>query len=445
MRWFKRILLLVVVSLLVFLGFQYPKLAIITGYAAKNMASTAFIAGRSEQSVNQNDHQVPLIEMAKSTYRETDQTGRATVLGLQSREAICREGLGCVLVPPGEKAPTSGATPRRSSTELALPYPLGHLPAVDTTFSEVDYALVAEAFDQAFKDPEIQRTRTLLVLYKGYLLREKYVEGFGPDTPVLGWSMTKSVLATLYGILEYQGQLDIDMPTGLAGWASDRRSQITFEDLLRMQSGLEWDEDYSGISDVTRMLFQSSSMPVVQARKELAGAPGTLWNYSSGTSNLLSGLLRDHLGNDQRYLDFPYRELADKIGMNSLLIETDLDGNFVGSSYAWASTRDWARFGLLYLREGQWNSTRLFHPDWVREVTTPTEHSNGQYGLHFWLNRGGTYPDAPPDLYMANGYQGQHVFIIPSKDLVVVRTGLAESPDFDANAVLSRLARAIRN
>jgi CubicO group peptidase (beta-lactamase class C family) len=129
--------------------------------------------------------------------------------------------------------------------------------------------------------------------------------------------------------------------------------------------------------------------------------------------------------------------------MESMLIETDLAGNFVGSSYGWASTRDWARFGMLYLNEGNWNGTRLFGPEWITYITRPTENSNSRYGAHFWLNKGGIYPGVPRDLYSANGYQGQYVFIIPSKELVIVRTGLAEPPGFNLNSFLKNVVEAV--
>ena len=184
-------------------------------------------------------------------------------------------------------------------------------------------------------------------------------------------------------------------------------------------------------------------MTQVQAGKEAEGEPAAIWNYSSGTSNLLSGLLRTHFDTYQAYLDFPYQALIDKIGMHSMLIETDMAGNFVGSSYAWASTRDWARFGLLYLNRGLWNGEQIFSPDWIDYITKPTHGSDGTYGAHFWLNAEGKYPDVPRDLYSANGYQGQYVFIIPSKNVVVVRTGLAEPPEFDVNAFLANILAAL--
>ncbi|MBC2840573.1 serine hydrolase [Robiginitalea sp. SC105] len=443
MKYLKRFWFIPVLLVLGLIWSQYPKLTMISGYAAKNMASTVFLSGRSPASVNQDDHQVPLISMASSRYDSTISGAVSSVLGMQKRTARCREGLGCYLVMGDYQVPSEEIKPRRQFAFDSLPYPLGDLKPRDTIFPEVDYAALEAGMEQAFSEPEVQRTRTVLVLYKDHVLAERYVPGFGPDTRVLGWSMTKSVLATLFGILDFQRRLDITSPTGLEEWQGDGRSRITFEHLLRMQSGLAWEEDYTRISDVTEMLFLKPDMPAIQAAKPLESEPGTAWNYSSGTSNLLSGLLRREFNTYQEYLDFPYSALIDRIGMHSMLIETDAAGNFVGSSYGWASTRDWGRFGLLYLHRGNWKGEQIFHPDWVDWVSRPTAHSGDRYGAHFWLNAGGQYPDVPRDLYMANGYQGQHVFIIPSKNLVVVRTGLAESPDFDVNAFLSQIVAAI--
>jgi hypothetical protein len=208
-----------------------------------------------------------------------------------------------------------------------------------------------------------------------------------------------------------------------------------------MNSGLEWQEDYTKISDVTKMLFQAEDMSQSQIDKPLVGKPNNTWNYSSGTTNLLSGILRKQFKTHQEYLDFWYNSLLDKIGMNSALIETDMAGNFVGSSYGWATTRDWAKFGLLYLHKGNWNGEQLFDESWAKYVSTPTNASNGDYGAQFWLNAGGKFPDVPKDMYYCSGYQGQMVAIFPSHDLIIVRMGLSE--EFDFNELLREIVGSL--
>ncbi|WP_400073250.1 serine hydrolase domain-containing protein [Zobellia russellii] len=442
MKIFKRILLILFVLLTVAVYFNFPKLNFISGYASKNMASTVFITDRSAESVQLNDNDVPLIKLADV---ETDgKSASASVFGLMERKAICNEGLGCTLVNDDYDPNTIIPTPQRVKQNNNLKFPYGDEEAKDTIFSNVDYDQVQKALDHAFSNNDIQKTRTVLVAHKNHIIGEKYLQGFTKDTPILGWSMTKSVLATLYGILEYNGKIDLNTPVLLKNWDKDNRKNITLNHLLRMQSGLAWDEDYTAISDVTRMLFMDADMTKAQGEKEAIAGPTEIWNYSSGTSNLLSGILRKRFKTHQEYINFPYKALIDKIGMSSMLIETDMKGNFVGSSYAWATTRDWAKFGLLYLNKGNWNGEQLFDASWVDYVSKPTLHSDGTYGGHFWLNANGKYPDVPRDLYSANGYQGQRVFIIPSKDLVVVRTGLAEEPDFDINLFLKNILAAIK-
>ncbi len=443
MKYTKRITIAVLIVILVIIAMQYQKLTIISGYAAKNMASTVFIAGRSAVSVNAQDHQVPMIKLAKTEVDLKDSSATSSVFGLMERKAIYRQGLGSVLVTDENQLANNPIQPKRNKTSIPVPYPFGHYATRDTLLAEVDYSALQNALNNAFSNPEEKRTRTVIIFYKNQLIGERYSEGFNRDTPVLGWSMTKSVLATLYGILQYQGKIDMNQETGWADWQDDSRKDITYNDLLRMQSGLEWDEDYSDISDVTKMLFLENDMGKIQAEKQALAPPGEIWNYSSGTSNLLSGMLRTHFSNHQEYLDFPYRELIDRIGMNSMILETDMNGHFVGSSYAWASTGDWAKFGLLYLNNGHWNEDRLFSEEWTDYVRRPTQDSDGSYGAHFWLNKNGKYPDVPTDMYSANGYQGQYVFIIPSKELVVVRTGLAEGPFFDVNGFLADILSAL--
>ena len=414
----------------------------ISGYASKYMASSVLVAQRSAVSVVESDLDMPLVKLATTAFDSKDASATANVYGLMTRKAIDRKGLGTVLV--NDDYPKNGVylQPQRNKTKIEKPYPFGHLKPKDTVFSEVDYNKLQRAVALAFKNNEVQKTRSLLVLYKGHLLAEKYIDGFSKETPILGWSMTKSLLATCYGILEYKGKIETSWKAQIPEWKHDKRKEITLNHLLRMQSGLEWNEDYTTISDATRMLFLEADMTKTQRNKKAIAKPTEIWNYSSGTSNLLSGILRQQFRTQQEYLNFPYAAFLDKIGAHSMLLEADLMGNYVGSSYGWANTRDWARVGQLYLNQGNWNGEQLFNKSWIAYVTAPTPLSNGTYGAHFWLNSQGVYPDVPRDLYSMNGFQGQYVFIIPSKDLVVVRTGLAENPLFDVNRFLAGLVAA---
>lgn len=444
MKIFKRVLLIILLILIVLVAYHYPKLNIVSGYASKNLASTSYIAERSYSNIAESDHDMPLIEMAELESANENNV-ITSVYGLMERETICRDGLGCVLINDGYDKTQKLLKPTRTVLKNDLPFPYGNNGTKDTVLTNVDYDQLNKAIDGAFEDYMTQKTRTVLVMHKGAIIGEHYIEGFTPETPILGWSMTKSIVGTLYGILEYQNKIDVDTykPFPVEMSPSNNRNDITLNHLLRMQSSLEWDEDYASISDVTEMLFLDADMTAKQGEKRPIAAPTEVWNYSSGTTNYLSGVLRKQFKTHQEYLDFPYAELIDKIGMHSMLIETDMSGNFVGSSYGWASTRDWAKFGLLHLNKGNWNGQQLFDPNWIDYMTTPTKNSDGVYGAHWWLNAGGKYPDVPRDMYSANGFQGQRVYIIPSKDLVVVRTGLAEDPSFDINGFLSEVIAAI--
>ena len=429
--------------------FNYPKLNMISGHASKNLASTMYLSDRTATSVIENDHNVPLVKLADEVYDAKNSSAMADVFGLMERETICRDGLGCVLINEDYDKTNSLLKPNRTRIEKELPFPYGNQGIKDTLFENIDYEQIKAAIAIAFENNDVQKTRTVAVLYKGQLVGEHYLDGFTAETPILGWSMTKSVLATLYGILEHQGKIDMNYRPFVALDLDHVLSQteteaITLDALLRMSSGLAWSEDYTSISDVTEMLFLDADMTKKQALQDVIANPGEVWNYSSGTSNLLSGILREQFKTHQEYLDFPYSALIDKIGMHSMLIETDMDGNYVGSSYGWASTRDWAKFGQLHLNKGNWNGEQLFAPQWIDYITQPTPNSDGTYGAHWWLNSEGIYPDVPKDLYSANGYQGQYVFVIPSKDLVIVRTGLAETPEFRANDFLKELVSAVK-
>jgi CubicO group peptidase (beta-lactamase class C family) len=444
----KKILKLLAVALLLLLIYfgitTYPKLDLISGFSAKSVASGHFIDKRSVEMIVKNDNDIDMIDLAKNTVDETRKFATANVYGLKERKAIFREGLGATLINDDFDVSKPYDVPKRTKLNNNLPFPFGNNEPKDTVFENIDYEKLENTVNNAFdrKGIKDKRTRAVIVIYKDKIIAENYADGFNKNSKILGWSMTKSITATYFGILQKQGKIDINKPAPIAEWANDERKKITINDLLHMNSGLEWEENYNAISDVTKMLFMAEDMTKSQIDKPLVGKPNETWNYSSGTTNLLSGILRKQFKTHQEYLDFWYSSLLDKIGMNSALVESDMDGNFVGSSYGWATTRDWTKFGLLYLHKGNWNGEQLFDESWAKYVATPTNTSNGNYGAQFWLNAGGKFPDVPKEMYYCSGYQGQMVAIFPNHDLVVVRMGLSE--EFDFNEFLSEIVGSLK-
>jgi CubicO group peptidase (beta-lactamase class C family) len=258
--------------------------------------------------------------------------------------------------------------------------------------------------------------------------------------------MTKSVLGALVGVATGRGALRLDQTALLKEW-HDTRAGISLHDLLRMRSGLRFAEKYANpASDVVQMLFALDDAAGYAASRPLAHPPGTHWQYSSGTTNILSLVLKRALG--AGYHAFPRHALFDPLGMDSAIFETDAAGTFIGSSFLFATARDWARFGQLFLQDGVWNGARLLPEGWVRLSTTPTPQAPpGLYGAHWWLalqkELGGGTPDAariPTDAFHALGHEGQCLTVIPSRGLVVVRLGLSIHIDaWNHAAFLTRL------
>jgi len=430
-----------------YLGFTiYPKLELISGFSAKSVASGHFIDNRSLDIIQKSDNDFDVIGWATNEINESGKSATATVFGLKKRKAIYRTGLGATLIDDDFDVTKAYEIPRRIKSYSKLPFPYGDTEPKDSVFAKVDYAKLNQAVANAFdaKRENDKRTRSVLVIYKDKIIAEKYADGFTKNSVILGWSMTKSITGTLFGILQKQGQFDIYKPAPISEWQNDSRKNITTNDLLHMNSGLEWEERYDRVCDATQMLFKTEDMTRSQLLKPAVFKPNTHWNYSSGTANLLSGILRKQFKTHQEYLDFWYSALIDKIGMHSMIVETDMAGNYVGSSYGWATTRDWSKLGLLYLHKGNWNGEQLFDSSWAKYVSTPTNTSNGRYGAQFWLNAGRYFPDVPRDMYYCSGFQGQMVAIIPSMDLVIVRMGLTEEPDFDFNGLLSGISGSIK-
>ncbi|WP_347172773.1 serine hydrolase domain-containing protein [Polaribacter uvawellassae] len=439
MKILKRGLLLLISVVLILIVYNYPKLNIIAGYSSKNMNSSVFLAGRTMQFTDSTDNNFSPINLGSDKVNKAQKTSSASVFGLLTRTAIYREGLGSVLITDDFDTTLKVETPKRTQPDNTTPFPIGNADQKDSILSNVNYIKLTKTVDNLFTNNT--QTRAVVVIHKNQIIAEQYDKGFTKDSRILGWSMTKSIMSTVYGILQTQGKINVFDKAPIAEWQNDDRKEITINNLLQMNSGLAWDENYNEISDVTKMLFLEKDMTKIQAEKQFVGKPNQTWNYSSGTSNLLSGILRSKFKTHQEYLDYWYAEFIDKIGMNSMLIENDMTGSYVGSSYAWATPRDWAKFGLLYLNKGNWNGEQLFDATWVDYITIPTNGSDGTYGGHFWLNAEGQFPDIPKNMFYASGYQGQFVFVFPDQDLVVVRMGLAH---IDINGFLKGVLESIK-
>jgi hypothetical protein len=439
MKVSKRILLFLSIIIIITVISNYPKLNILAGYSAKNTASSVFLGERSLAFTDSTDNNFSPVNLATDKVNIEKKIATSSVFGLLTRKAIYREGLGSVLTLDKSDETASYLVPKRLKADNTTPFPYGNALQKDTVFTNVDYENLNEIVNSTFGK---NKSRAVVVIYKDQIIAEKYGDGFSKDSRILGWSMTKSIMSTVFGVLQHQNKINIQDKAPIESWQKDARKKITINNLLQMNSGLEWDENYDAISDATKMLFLERDMTKMQEEKLLKYQTNFSWNYSSGTTNLLSGILRKQFSTHQAYLDFWYTDFIDKIGMNSMVVETDLAGNYVASSYAWATARDWAKFGLLYLHNGYWNGEELFNKKWVDYVTTPTPTSNGTYGAQFWLNVEKQFKEVPANMYFADGYQGQRVYILPDQDLVIVRFGLSW---FEENEFLQGVIKSIQN
>ena len=286
-----------------------------------------------------------------------------------------------------------------------------------------------------------QNSHAVVLWHDGAIRAEAYSPLVGDEAPLLGWSMTKSLAHAMVGVLVRDGLLRLDQKDLLEQWRQDEddeRRQISLEDLLRMSSGLEFDENYTSVAnaDTILMLFLERDAAAYAADKPLQHEIGQHWSYSSGTTNILGRVMTEALQRAGKGPLMPYmqRELLDPLGIGTMLVETDAAGNPVLSSFGHASGRDWLRLGLLYLNDGVWDGKRLLPPGFAATAHDLTPNSDGEYGLHFWLNRpranGELHrPDLPQDIFSMSGFDGQYVIIMPTQRVVIVRVGLAPRPD----------------
>ena len=417
-RVVRRLLLVLVLLLVVGLvgGYWYarPLLLTGTGYAAHNACAVELLAGRDDPEDDLPPN--PLVPYLRTSEKTSQVTG--SLLGLLARQtAHYTDGYGCTL---GDGAP-----------DLEPAGPVGPTPLLrDAAGDAPDLGeAIARAFgdDLSAGDREDLGTRAVVVVHRGRVVGERYADGFDADTRQLGWSMSKSVTNLVVGRLVAEGAVSVD-DDGLVDSWKDGRADITIDQLMRMTSGLEWDETYDLGTPITRMLYLEDDMGAYVASQPLAHEPGAHLQYSSGSTTLLCDVLLDRTGSGA---ELPREQLFEPLGLSSAVLEPDGAGTPVCSSYLWATPRDWAAVGQFALDDGVVEGRRLLPEGWMTQATTPTEAEESEeeqpYGAGWWLNRlpdGTAYDDRMPlDTYEALGHDGQSLAVVPSEDLVVLRMG----------------------
>lgn len=448
--------LVLILGAFAYVYFSYGSLARAgTGYAAKNLCSGYFLSGFSPEDIKQQALIGASETLAHVSYN-VDPEARsvtASLFGLFKRRAIFTPGIGCTLLSSGEKDVTMPVTvlPALEVSET-LAWPMGRAtPDRSDRFDD----LVNAAFDDD-NPAQPKNTKAIVVIHDGKLIAEKYADGVSSETPLIGWSMGKSVTALMVGLLVGDGALTPSAPANVPQWQSqpdDPRAAITLDQLLRMSSGLEFNETYEAQTDVTEMLSNQADTAGFAASKPLIGPPDTIWSYSSGTTNIISGIVRRTVGDTlQDYYAFSQNRLFRPLGIRTAIYEADRSGNFIGSSYIYASARDWARLGQFTLQDGVWDGQRLLPEGWVDYLVSPTPTADGnQYGAQFWLNRDPTdpdrqrsFPNLPADAYFMNGFQGQIVLVIPSEDLLIARFGFSPAQNHGVEALAANLIDRLR-
>jgi len=497
MQWLKviqriGIALVLVVPVVAFALWMKPPeiLRVGANYSAKIVCSNVFLAGRDPDEVLRTDVQAPGVALLRLMRVSVDRERHVVHAGLLgfigNGLAVARPGTGCAVVPDGNldfathigTVPAQPVTSSAGSAVAAARFPsagpasaftsadagpganvgaragtatgpganvgarAGTVTGTGTNagadWPEGSTVASTAALDRLLADDALAGPgmRSIVVVDHGRIVAERYAAGFSPTTPLLGWSMTKSVVAGLVGMLVKEGRLALDQP---AGWpaADGGRERIRIADLLAMSSGLRFNEAYGAVSDVTRMLYLQPDMAGFARSQPLEHPAGEFWSYSSGTANILSRIVQDAAG--ALGAAYPSEKLFKPLGMTSATIETDEDGTLVGSSYMYATARDWARFGLFLLQDGVWQGQELLPRGYVAMMASPVAASGGEYGhglVWLWGSDAATpgkNPDAafgiPADTFWMEGHDGQSTAIIPSRRLVIVRLGLTPARD----------------
>ncbi len=398
-----------------------------------------FVTGLSQEEAERVELGFGPLWLATNKADAGQKVIESSVFGMHKKKAVYREGQGCVVM-------NKRIADEYLTTSIKIydaDYGAEIFPEKVITGNQSMQEAIMRVFDK--EGSSLLQSRAVVVLQNGEIIGEAYASGIGTETPLLGWSMAKSITGLLAGVLHKNGYWNLDEPAPIVGWQNDERGQITLRQIMQMTTGLDWEEDYGKVSNATAMLYREENMGEYAASVSLAHKPGETWLYSSGTTNILANALSDAFSTSEAYINFPYASIFAPIGAKTFLLETDRSGHFVGSSYAYASARDWAKVGQLTLQHGRWMNEQIIDSTWIDFIRTPSQASAGQYGGQVWTNQSGKYSNLDPEDYWFDGFQGQQVAILQKEKMVVVRLGVTyDETDFDFNSWVLEIKNAAK-
>lgn len=445
---------------LIFTLFTIAIAPIATGYPAKYMCSSVYVNTMNPDTVwtQYIQPENPIFRLVDYSIDEDSKTVEVKLYGLLlPSKAKFVTGCGCILV--DEESDLSLNEIIRDvpiNTQMdTLEWPLGSRTVVLSGENKLKQdklkARIEKEFVEELNAPR-KNTWGVAVAYKDQLWAESYMEGIDKHTPLLSWSASKSLTGTLAGRWFTLSGEHWEQKAELPAAESNNISAITWKDILQMQDGLAFSEVYQPFSDATEMLYESRNMALFASTKEQEFPAGTHWSYSSGTTNILSWLVKEKTGGNQTSFEqFARTEFLDVLGIHEAIFEYDGSGTFVGSSYFHASPQSWLKIGMLYKNKGKWFGTQLLSEEWVNFALRPASDSKGRYGAQIWLNKKTRptdkqlFPKLPEDTFMFQGYQGQYIVVIPTWDLMVVRMGVMRDPHWKMEQLILDIMNILEN
>lgn len=418
---------ILVIGLVLAGSYARTYLNIINGYAAKTLASEHFVAKRKVEEIKANDLNFFPVNYSKCKVNILLDRVDCTLFGMARRFAYANPD-GATLVPVL-------VLPPEEKEEVAKP-----IKAVDTMLRKADtaYSLAKAAryaFQKNMEKGERSYTKALLVSHRGKLVYEKYANDSHVNMPMLGWSMSKSILTMLVGAYLEQTEDSVTKTDFVPDWTLTPKQDISLENLLQMRSGLKWEEDYNKISEATLMLYEEKEL--TRLIKKASFDKTRPFQYNSGNTNLVSEWLASRFYTHEEFVQFAKERLFSPLGMSTVYAETTMEKLYIASSYTYMRARDFHKLGLLLLSNGKVGKKQVLPAHFVDWMKQQARGSNGTYGGGVWLNTKGTlYPRAPKDLVMMKGFNGQRVIVIPSKELVITKLGLSKEKDISTEQLI---------